>query len=701
MRITVAGLAAIAVVIAVAGCSSSVAVSEPAAGPSAAAEVAAAAENPFFTKLNEPIAYSDVTAQHVTDYAAIVHASTRKRAAEIRSVEQPAFDNVIRAFDEMASELQKASRNSFMLFWVSPDAATREAGLAAYKSLDSLSTTLFSDSKIFVRLVSVASSEVLTGHRKSLADDLLRSMRREGAELDPQNLERFKALREEINELTTRYSTNMNSDIPTLVLDEAGVRGLPESFKTRYAKGEGRYEIPVMPATSAPLMSNAAEEETRKRYYLANSTRAADKNLPILNELMAKRHQLAQLMGHASFADYALEANMAERPAAVWEFLEDLTARTREKAIADLAELKETRRAMDGVSPDAPLSPWDQAYYRNEILKSRYNVDAEKVREYLPLSEALRGMMDLYQELLGYEFRRIENPSVWHDEVEAYEVYESGRLAGRFYLDLFPRPNKESWFYGVPLTPGRLRADGYELPSTMLLGNFTRPSGELPSLVTHAELRTLFHEFGHIMNSIAWKGEFALQSRSLPDFGEAMSQIFENWIWDYQVLSSFAKHYATGEVLPRELFDNMLAARNLSSGLSAQGGLRSAVYDMMLYNRYDPAAPHDTDALWTSIADRFVYAPFVEGTHPQASWIHINTHPVYYYGYIWSRVYAEDMFTQFESSGLWDAATGRRYRQLILANGTQRPIVDVVEEFLGRPMSNEAYIRSLGLGAAD
>jgi thimet oligopeptidase len=699
MRVIVAGLLFLAVVIVFAGCRSS-AVSEP-AGPLTAADQRAAGGNPFFTKLNEPVAYGDVTAQHVSDYAASIHASTLKRAEEIANVEQPAFENVIRDFDEMVSELQKASRNSFMLFWVSPDAATREAGLAAYKSLDSLSTNLYSDSNIFKRVAAVAGSGALTGHRKSFADDLIRAMRREGAELDPQALERFKALREEINELTTRYSTNMNSDIPTLVLDEAGARGLPESFKARYAKGEGRYEIPVMPATGAPVMSNAAEEETRRRYYIANATRAAEQNLPILNELMAKRHQLAQLMGDASFADYALEANMAEKPEAVWEFLDDLTARTREKAVADLAELKEIRRTMTGVSPDVPLSPWDQSYYRNTILKSRYNVDAEKVREYLPLSEALRGMMDLYQELLGYEFRHIENPSVWHEEVEAYEVYEDGRLAGRFYLDLFPRPDKESWFYGVPLTSGRMRADGYEIPVTMLLGNFTRPTDELPSLVTHAELRTLFHEFGHIMNSVAWKGELALQSDSLPDFGEAMSQIFENWIWDYQVLSSFARHYATSEVLPRELFDNMLAARNLSSGLSAQGGLRSAVYDMMLYNRYDPETPHDTDALWTSIAGRFVYAPYVEGTHPQASWIHINTHPVYYYGYIWSKVYAEDMFTQFETHGLWDGATGRRYRDLILANGTQRPIVEVVEEFLGRPVSNEAYIRSLGLGTSE
>lgn len=177
-----------------------------------------------------------------------------------------------------------------------------------------------------------------------------------------------------------------------------------------------------------------------------------------------------------------------------------------------------------------------------------------------------------------------------------------------------------------------------------------------------------------------------------------MSQIFENWIWDYDVLRTFARHYESGEVLPRETFDNMLAAKTVTSGVDAQQQLTLAVYDLMLYDRYDPAAPHDTDELWLEIADRFAYAPHVEGTHRQASWIHINTHPVYYYGYIWSAVYSADMFTQFEANGMRDTETGRRYREIILANGTQRPIEETVEDFLGRPMSSEAYIRSLGLG---
>ena len=203
-----------------------------------------------------------------------------------------------------------------------------------------------------------------------------------------------------------------------------------------------------------------------------------------------------------------------------------------------------------------------------------------------------------------------------------------------------------------------------------------------------------------VQRTETWFGNFAMQGSSAPDFGEAMSQIFEEWIWDYDVLKTFARHYKTGEVLPRATFDRMLAARRVSSGLTAQTSLQQAVYDMTLYDRYDPAHPLNTDSLWKETAGRFVYAPYEEGTHRQASWIHINGFPVYYYGYLWSNVYAQDMFTQFEAKGLRNRSVGKRYRTLILANGSQRPIDEAVAEFLGRPTNSEAYIRSLGLPSA-
>lgn len=653
--------------------------------------------NPFFAEFNEPLDYAAVSADDLSAFADAVLADASAAADAIRSEELPDFDNVIAAFDRINRDVSVAANNSWMLYWVSPDAATRDAGLEAYKQLNTWSVALYSDKAIFDKVLAASAAGELSGTAATLVADLVRTMRHTGVDLAADAKARFIALNEEINDLTTQYSSNMNGDTSTLIVDEAGARGLPDNFKAKYAVADGKYEIPVISANRGPVLNNADDENTRRAFATLYANRAADQNLAILDTLVARRDELGKLMGHASYADYHLEVNMAQTPGNVWRFLDDLTARTAAKAAADLLQLKRYREEQYGVPTDAAMQPWDISYYRNAILKTEFGVDGEKIREYLPLAGALTGMMDFYQDLLGLEFRAVAAPSVWHEEVELYEVYEDGALAGRFYLDLFPRPNKESWFYGVGLTPGNARAEGYEVPVSMLLGNFTRPTADLPSLITHSELNTLFHEFGHIMADMSYKGRYSLQSNSRADFAEAMSQIFENWIWDYDVLKSFAKHYETGEVLPQEMLQKMLAAKNVSSGLSAQRSLESAVYDMTLYNKYDAADPMPTDDIWGANAHRFVYSNYIAGTHPQANWIHINTHPVYYYGYLWSEVYAQDMFTQFEKNGLRDRATGMRYRQLILANGTQRPIDEAVEEFLGRPSNNEAYVRSLGL----
>jgi Zn-dependent oligopeptidase len=490
----------------------------------------------------------------------------------------------------------------------------------------------------------------------------------------------------------------MNASNELLALDEEGAKGLPENFKNTYKIGELKYEIPIMNATRGSVMSNAESETTRKAYYFKFYNRAADKNLSILDSLVKKRDELAKIMGYDSYAAYNLSPKMAKDPETVWAFVNDLISQATGKAKSDIEILKNRKKNGTGDNLSATLQPWDISYYNNQILKSEYNVDYEKIREYLPIEQCLEGVFTIYQELLGLEFRKVENPSVWHEEIEMYEVYEGERLKGRFYLDLFPRPNKESWFYGVGLTPGKATSQGYEVPVSMLLGNFTRATETLPSLLSFRELSTLFHEFGHIVDGMSYDGEFASQSSSKTDFSEAMSQIFENWIWDYDILSSFAKHYQTGEVLSKETFDNMVKAKNVSSGWFALGSLRSCVYDLNLYNKYDPNAPFNTDELWTKIDNELgVMSRHVDGTHYQASWIHINTHPVYYYGYLWSEVYAQDMFTKFEENGLLDQETGIKYRELILANGTQRDIVKAVEEFLGRPSNNKAYIKSLGL----
>jgi Zn-dependent oligopeptidase len=657
--------------------------------------------NPFNVALNEPFDYAKVTGESIEAYVNYAMRNANQTIETIKKEKNLTLENTFVAFDDVYNTLYKANNNSFMLYWSSTDSLTRAKGLEYSQKVDSFNTIIGSDKGLFGQFEKFAASEdykKLKEHQKLFVDDVITNFKQSGVNLEEAKLKTFKTLKAEITDLTAQYSTNMNTADEVLKLDEKGVEGLPESFKEKYKTGDNSYEIPVISSTNGPVMQNAAQEKTRKDFTTLYANRGADKNLEILNQLVKKRYQLGQLMGYKSFADYNLVTKMAKNPETVWKFINGLVAESKEKAIKDVEILKASRNKTVKTPSDAPLNPWDVSYYNNQILKNQFQVDNEKIREYLPMNECLDGMMDIYQELLGLQFKKMENASVWHEEVQAYEVYEGEKLKGRFYLDLFPRPNKESWFYGVPLSSGKLTAEGYEVPVSMLLGNFTRPTEKMPSLLSHGELSTLFHEFGHIMNAMAYEGEYSIQSDTKADFGEAMSQIFENWIWDYDILSSFAKHYETGETLPKEQFESMLKAKNVSSGLFAQGSLRKVIYDMNLYDKYDPKTPLDTDQLWRDIDSQMsIMSNYIEGTHPQASWIHINTHPTYYYGYLWSEVYAQDMYTVFEDNGLRDQATGVKYRKLILANGSQKDINVAVEEFLGRPSNNEAYIKSLGL----
>jgi len=656
-----------------------------------------ASPNPFLTELNTPVDYANVTAEDITEYAHITLTEASGKIEAIRQLDKPTFATVFAAMDDIMNSMTVASNNCFMMYWVSPDSLSRVNGLKAYQRLDSLSTTIYSDKELFNQMVQVKASDEykqLKENRRRLVDDLILSFEQSGVNLEADKREQYLKLTKEISQHTSEYSNNMNSAAEVLVLDEAGANGLPENFKNTYRVAENRYEIPVMNATNGPVMSNATSEATRKAYYLKFTNRAADQNLAILDQLVQKRHALANIMGYETYATYNLYPKMAKNPETVWSFINDLANRAKGKAKTDLAFLRDLKKKDDSKSP---LMVWDISYYTNQVLKTEYQVDHEALRSYLPIDQCLKGVLDIYSQLFNLEFKKVANASVWHEEVDMYEVFDGQQLVGRFYLDLFPRPNKESWFYGVGLKSGKMTEAGLDVPTNMLLGNFTRPTDDLPSLLSFKELNTLFHEFGHIIDGLSYKGEFALQASSKTDFIESMSQIFENWTMDYEMLSSFAKHYKTGEVLPKELFDNMVKAKNVSSGYKALSSLRNCFYDMNLYDKYDPEQGLDSDGLWKKIDKELGMSIYVDGTHPQASWIHINTHPVYYYGYLWAEVYAQDMYTAFEKNGLTDAATGKRFRELILSTGQQSDIMEAVEEFLGRPSNNEAYIKSLGL----
>src|SRR5690606_28813879 len=302
-----------------------------------------------------------------------------------------------------------------------------------------------------------------------------------------------------------------------------------------------------------PFMKYSKSDRARKALYIKYYNRAADTNIDLLRRLLQKRQQFARLLGYKTYAEWRLEDRMVLTPENVWEFEENLIKSVRPKAEADYQELLAVRRARMPKGPDK-INHWESAYLENMLLEEKYQVDDNVIKEYFPLDNVLAGLFQITQSLFNVRYVEIENPSVWHPDVRAFEVFDGDELVRRFYLDLFPRPNKYTHAACFGMIMGKNTPQGYQIPNATLVCNFPAPMADRPSLMPHSQVETFFHEFGHVLHQMLTTAELSAQAGTqvARDFVEAPSQIFENWIWSYESLKLFAKHYKTGEPLPKE-----------------------------------------------------------------------------------------------------------------------------------------------------
>ena len=311
------------------------------------------------------------------------------------------------------------------------------------------------------------------------------------------------------------------------------------------------------------------------------------------------------------------------------------------------------------------------------------------------------GLFTIYQRLFNVRFEKVENPSVWHDDVQMFSIYEkdSDDLIGKFYLDMFPRPNKYGHAAAFSVIMGKMTDNGYQKPATALVCNFPKPTEYQPSLLTHDDVETYFHEFGHLVHGVLTKSPLvSYAGTSVPrDFVEAPSQMLENWVWEKESLSLFAKHYETGDIIPDQLLEKMIAAKNINSGTKALQQVFYGIYDFSLNDGFDPDGNKSTTDLIKELKNDVTLYPYQEGTHQQASFGHLNGYGAAYYGYKWSEVYAHDMFSIFKNEGILNPKTGLRYRQIILEKGGTEEPLDLVKKFLGREPNSDAFLRSMGI----
>ena len=390
---------------------------------------------------------------------------------------------------------------------------------------------------------------------------------------------------------------------------------------------------------------------------------------------------------------------MAKLPQNVWDFEDNLVEKLKEKARMDYDELLTVKRAKLGDESIDVIQPWESGYYNNILLKEKYDLDQNLVKEYFPTDEVIDGLFQIAQHLFGVEFEEVKDPSVWHKDVRMFNVKKDGKIISRFYTDLFPRPNKYSHAACFPMIGGKETPEGYQMPVATLVCNFPAPTADVPSLLTHSDVETFFHEFGHVLHNVLTTTKLSSHSGTsvARDFVEAPSQIFENWTWNYDALILFAKNYKTGEVLPTDLFDKMVAAKNVGSGLSFTQQVFYGMIDFTLHDKYDPSSSTPTTEIVKELQNKITLYPYLEGTHMHAAFGHLMGYAAGYYSYLWSLVYAQDMFSVFETNGIMDVTTGLRYRDIILSTGGSRDELGMVVEFLGREPNQEAFFKSIGL----
>ena len=636
--------------------------------------------------------------------AQVAHADAQLDAIASLDGSRRNFANTVEALDDVIAEFFMTTRMQSFLSNVSTDAEERDLGRATSAPVGDWFSAFNKRRDLFEALRVVEDSNLdLDEEEAELLESMLRDFRREGMSLNDADRERLVEIDSELNELGIEFRKNIADDRTQLLLTRDELGGCDEEFIESLPRSDALFIVRTSGPNIRHIGTYCTNETTRLKLGAATGQRAG-MNIAVLERLLALRLEKALLLGFETTADYETEPRMAKNAEAVWKFYDDLRPKLRKKAERDFAEFEAAKREHLG-DPKAQLNAWDVRFYQNWLLREKYAVDSQEVVQYFPIEAVTQGLFDITQKLYGVEYRdisdraRSEGRPMWHEDVKLFEVWEvrDEELLGEFYLDLHPRPGKYNHAAQFPLVIRKEWSNGeLSRPLVALVCNFTKPTATKPSLLTHSEVETFFHEFGHCLHSIFTKARFlSLAGTSVArDFVEAPSQMFENWVWNADVLGGFARHFETGEALPADLIARLVAAKNLGSGLSTEGQVYLGLMDFTFHTQ--ATGDVDTSAIRRDVYEKARLFSPLDNSLAEASFGHLVGYQAGYYGYLWSLVYASDMFSRFEGD-LMNAETAREYRDKILSRGSTRDELDMVIDFLGREPTADAFLRYLGL----
>ena len=619
------------------------------------------------------------------------------------------FKNTIVALDNIGYEAGLAANIASLIKETNEDAAMRAAGEKALKTFQEWSVGTDYREDVYKAVKAFAATKPkLTGEDAKLFAETMRDYKRAGLDLPAEKRGNVEQMRKDLTKLTTDFDSNVVAAKAPVVFTKAELEGVPDSLLNSPGVKTGDDEFTILANVTFQyqgVMQAATREETRKRLHHVRFNLAREKNVPLLNDILALRNRIALALGYKSWNDYKTEVKMAKTGAGARKFIAEMVAGTEPKFEAEVAEMQKLKAAATG-DPNAKIYRWDWRHFSNEIKKKNYDVDVEALRVYFPYEQTLKGMFDIYQRIFGLKFEEIQAPQKWTDDLKLYYVSDaaSGEPLGMFYLDMFPREGKYNHFAQFDIVGGKQLPDGtYQRPTVALICNFPPPADGKPSLLPHSDVETLFHEFGHAMHSILTRAKYSrFAGANVPrDFVEAPSQMLQNWVWSKPVLDTFAADYRdASKKIPAEMIEKMKDAKLAVEGTRYRRQFAMADTDLALHDVHPVDQPYDSVKVSNEIAER-IFLPVDPDTAFVAYFGHLSGYDAGYYGYAWADAIAADLATVFEKSkdGFLDKQAGMRLRNEIYAVGDSREVDESIQKFLGRKRSLEPFMKSLGLRA--
>ncbi len=620
---------------------------------------------------------------------------------------QVTFENTVRALDDISYQISLTSDRLELIKETNTKAALRDAATEALKRLQEWAVGLDYREDVYQAVKAYADKKPrLQGEDAKLLAETMRDFRRAGLELPKAERDEVERMRKELTRLTTDFDSNVTKAKKAVRFTKAELEGVPDSFLAQVKTGDDRYTVMAnITWQYTSVMDNARREATRKRLLLARDNLARAENIPLLEKILPLRDDIARKLGYKTWADYQTEVKMAKNAASAIAFLEKLKTGLQPKFDAELAEFRQLKVKETG-DTNAQIMIWDWRYFSNQLKKEKYAVDAEELRAYFPYQQVLDGMFAIYQRLFGLKFERVEPPYKWIGDLQLYAVSDArtGEPLGLFYLDMFPREGKYNHFAHFRIIEGKLLAGGkYQRPTVALVCNFPSPAKDQPSLLSHSDVETLFHEFGHAMHSMMTRAHYCrFAGTSVPgDFVEAPSQMLENWVWDKKVLDSFAADYRDpAKKIPAEILAKLQEAKLATEGTRYRRQLSLSLADMALHTQIHDSNAKDVLPLSNKVLSE-TFLPMAADTAFVAYFGHLMGYDAGYYGYAWADAIAADMDTVFAKApqGYFDQSAGQRLRKEIYEPGDSRDAGVSIERFLGRPRSIEPFLKRIGIEA--